>query len=76
MFAVRQTTAAGAWRVAYEGDDEEEARIVYYLQRTAAPACRRTELLGPGGAVLASELSDRARPFKAAGRAPRQPSLF
>lgn len=75
-FTVRQTTAAGAWATLHEEADEGDARIAFALRRTTAPAGRTTELLAPSGAVLASDVSDRRRVYKAVRPRRAQLELF
>lgn len=74
-FIVRQSTTSGAMRVLLETDDEELARIVFSLRKTAARRGVYTELVA-GDELLDAEISERAFAFKARGRAARQGSLF
>lgn len=74
-FTVRQHLPSGLSRVVLTTDDEDEARAVYAIHRTAARAGTFTELCD-GAEILEADVSSRARPFRVAGRPPRQPRLF
>lgn len=74
-FTVRQHLPSGLSRVVLTTDDEGEARAVYAIHRTAARAGTFTELCD-GAEILEADVSSHARPFRVAGRPPRQPRLF
>lgn len=74
-FTVRVHLPSGLSRVVLTTDDEGEARAVYAIHRTAARAGTFTELCD-GAEILDADVSERAHPYRAAGRPLRQPRLF
>lgn len=68
-FAVRQSTPGRPARIVATSADEGIARCAYFVARSTARKGTMTELL-EGDETIDAEVSERARPFKAARRPP------